>query len=149
MRPTLLHSFYALCGIFAMMVAALTGMYIYSSYFERSWLWYGNLPLPVGTGKYHAGDVVPTTVLRCSALDRPREYHSSHAIKCDDGSTFTLPTVDITADVGCVVVESKINISPAVAAPTQCYFFGASTVRGLMVDHIVDWKTRKFNAVPK
>ena len=140
--------FFRLLVATGMMLTALGGTIIYSHHVEKSLVWYGNVPFPVGAKKYHPGEVVETSIMRCSSSAKPLLYHSSHELKCDGEPVQTLPTVDVTADPGCRPVAAKINIAPDTAEPKSCYFLGIATVPGLLRDHQVEWSTQRFTVVP-
>ena len=148
-KPTLTHAFLGMLALTAALAAVLTGIYVYSAYVEKSWLRYTNTPFPVGSKKYRPGDLVETKIMRCSAINQPRQYHSSHELQCDGDPVRTLPTVDFTAAPGCTPVDAQINIAPETDKPKSCYFFGTTTVKGLIADHLVEWRTQKFDVVPR
>lgn len=147
MNLVLFRTLAALC---ALMIAGASGVVVWLSIFDKSWLTYPNMPLPVLRTTVHAGEVVPLSVRRCNSGDTTRTYIISHSLVAIDGSQpeVVLPPITASAKRGCSTVESRINIVPLSTPPGVYRIDGTTEINGWVRNFSLLWYSEPFKVVP-
>ena len=147
---TKLHVFNALACILLALVALLGACYVYSAFFETPWLYYKNMPFHV-SGQVYAGGPAVALILRCSSATTTQAYSTTRAFQKmgANQAPSMLPSLSLTVEPGCEPAISRINIVPDNTLPGWYRFFGKASIRGLFVEHEVDWATDFFEVVAR
>ena len=138
-----------LLTIFTLLLMLLTATYVYSTWLERPYLSYDNLPFPA-LSKAEPGKRLAIQVGRCSSSNVTETYKTTHGIRNEvTGQSIVLPSVSVAIKPGCMLEISKINVVPEEAKPGFYSFYGVSQVRGLMTMHEVPWNSETFEVLAK
>lgn len=145
-----LKLFNTLASVLFVLVLMLGGTYVYSAFFETPWLYYKNMPFHV-TGPIYAGGPVSASVMRCSSASTTQAYNTTRSFQkagANQAPTM-LPSLSLSVEPGCEPALSRVNIVPDNALPGWYRFLGKAQVRGLFVEHEVDWATDFFEVVAR
>ena len=135
--------------IFVALLSLISGAYAYSTWLEKSYLSYANLPFPV-MSKAEPGQRLAVHVARCSTSNVTESYRTTHGLRNEvTRQNIVLPSVEVTIKPGCLIEISKINIVPEEAKPGFYSFYGVAQTKGLMVMHEVSWNSETFEVLAK
>lgn len=138
------RTFNALLGAFAALACIAVGSFVWSTYFERPYLHYQNLPFPV-LATVRAGDAVQLSVERCNSHAVKRTYDTTHTLtNLDTRRDDILPNVTVDIKPGCHRGVSKINLIPANTVPGYYLVSGVAAVDGMFVKHKIAWYSEPF-----
>ena len=135
--------------IFIAFASLLSGAYAYSTWLEKPYLSYVNMPFPV-MSKAEPGQRIAIQVARCSTSNVTEAYRTTHGIRNEvTHQNIILPSIEVTIKPGCLLEISKINVIPEEAKPGFYSFYGVAKVRGLMTTHDVPWNSETFEVLAK
>jgi hypothetical protein len=143
-RTTIFNGLLGATGVLIIVAGAL---YMYATRIEQPYLYYQNLPFPIGS-QVIAGEAVHLAVERCSRADETRSYGTTHTLT-DVGSkqSVLLPNVEVSIEPGCHRSISKINVIPADTKAGRYIVGGLATVEGTFVTHKVAWYSEPFDVI--
>ena len=147
MNAILFRAAVAMCAV---MIAFTSAVVIWLSVFDKSWLTYPIMPLPVLMKSVHAGEVIPLSVRRCNSGEATRTYIISHSLVAIDGAQpeVVLPPVPVSAKPGCSTAESRINIIPPGTPPGVYRIDGITEINGWVRNFSLSWASEPFKVVP-
>ena len=64
-------------------------------------------------------------------------------------AALVLESVMITIQPGCSTVQTRVNVVPENTPPGYYRFSGVATIKGLIVEHEVEWNTDVFEVLAK
>ena len=133
------------------LTACVGCVYLYSAYIEKPALSYAPLPFPVTSKDIYPGGVAQATATRCNTSKSPIAYKSSRQLKRENSNqaALVLESVVITIAPGCSTVSTRVNVVPEGTPPGHYRFSGVAIIKGLMVDHEVEWNTDVFEVLAK
>ena len=138
-----------LLTVFTFLLLLLTGTYAYSTWLEKPYLSYANMPFPVFS-RVEPGQRLAVQVTRCSTSNVMESYKTTHGIRNEvTGQNTVLPSINVTIKPGCLNEISKINVVPEDAKPGFYSFYGVAHVKGLMTMHEVPWNSETFEVLAK
>lgn len=139
--------FNGLLGTFGGLLAIAGALYMYATRIEQPYLYYQNLPFPIGS-QVIAGEAVHLAVERCSRADETRSYGTTHTLTdADSKQSVLLPNVEVSIEPGCHRSISKINVIPPDTKSGRYFVSGVATVEGAFVTHRVPWYSEPFDVV--
>jgi hypothetical protein len=139
--------FNGLLGAFTALIFIAGALYMYATRIEQPYLYYQNLPFPIGS-QVIAGEAVHLAVERCSRADETRSYGTTHTLTdVDSKQSVLLPNVEVSIEPGCHRSISKINVVPADTKAGRYIVGGVATVEGTFVTHKVAWYSEPFDVI--
>jgi hypothetical protein len=143
-RTTIFNGLLGATGVLIIVAGAL---YMYATRIEQPYLYYQNLPFPIGS-QVIAGEAVHLAVERCSRADETRSYGTTHTLTdVDSKQSVLLPNVEVSIEPGCHRSISKINVIPGDTKAGRYIVGGLATVEGTFVTHKVAWYSEPFEVI--
>ena len=140
-----------LAGVFLILGVAIYAVNIYSSYLERPFLSYKNLPFPVTPEAVVPGQQISFVVVRCNSSHEIQQLVSTRALVPEDSimKAIIFDYIFVNVEPGCTPPTSLTATIPLGTAPGFYRIAGKSKVKGLAADHEVSWNTERIKVVEK
>lgn len=140
-----------LVGVFLILGVTIYAVNIYSSYFEKPFLSYKNLPFPVTPEAVVPGQQISFVVVRCNSSHEIQQLVSTRALVSEDSimKAVAFDYIFLNIAPGCTPPTPLTATIPLGTAPGFYRLAGKSKVKGLAADHEVSWNTARIQVVEK
>ena len=140
----------ALVGIFLILGVTIYAVNMYSSYVEKPFLSYKNLPFPI-TEQAYPGGKIEFVVVRCNSSSEVKQLVSTRALVPEDITMMTIvfDFVFVNVAPGCSPAVTLSTNVPESTPPGFYRYVGKSKIKGLISEHEVDWNTTLLQVVEK
>ena len=139
-----------LVGVFLILGVTIYAVNMYSSYVEKPWLSYKNLPFPITETAYPGGKI-EFMVVRCSSSSEVKQLVSTRTLVPEDITmrTIVFDFVFVNVAPGCSAPLKLSTNVPESTPPGFYRYVGKSKIKGLISEHEVDWNTTLLQVVEK
>ena len=139
-----------LASVFLILGVAIYAVNMYSSYVEKPWLSYRNLPFPM-TEQAYPGGKIEFVVVRCNSSNEVKQIVSTRALVPEDTTMMSIvfDFVFVNVAPGCSPAVTLSTNVPESTPPGFYRYVGKSKIKGLISEHEVDWNTTLLEVVKK
>ena len=139
-----------LVGVFLILGVTIYAVNMYSSYVEKPWLSYRNLPFPM-TEQAYPGGKIEFVVVRCNSSSEVKQIVSTRALVPEDITMMSIvfDFVFVNVAPGCSPAVTLSTNVPESTPPGFYRYVGKSKIKGLISEHEVDWNTTLLEVVKK
>ena len=132
----------ALVGVALVLGVSIYAVNMYSTYVEKPFLSYENLPFPI-TKTAFPGEQVEFVVVRCNSSKELKRLVSTRALVPEDITmqTITFDFVFVNVSPGCSAPIKLPLTIPHGTDPGFYRYVGKSAIKGLVSEHEVSWNT--------
>jgi hypothetical protein len=140
-------------GVIASIIFSLVGVIFSYLFFEKPWLRYTNIPFPALETYGYPGKVMPVHVARCNDDDVPHIYTITRTLErvvsdAEPKDYMVMPDVTVQILPGCSEADALVHVIPGSTRPGVWRLIGFSEVRGVLVSHMVEWRSVPFTVLP-
>ena len=132
-----------LVGVALVLGVSIYAVNMYSTYVEKPFLSYQNLPFPVTPVDAFPGEKIEFTVVRCNSSNELKRLVSTRALVPEDITmqTITFDFVFVNVAPGCSPPIKLPLTIPHGTEPGFYRYVGKSAIKGLVSEHEVSWNT--------